>query len=297
MNYIKQSFSISDLENISGIKSHTIRIWEKRYQIFSPIRNISSNARTYEMDDLKKVLNIVYLSKIGYKISKIANLNEFEIQSIILNDLENDQNSTLIINQLKISMLEFDKSLFNNIYSKLLDNLSFKEIYTLYFMPLLVEIGYLWQTNVINSTHEHFISYLIIQKINLETCKIEDNFNSETLYVLFLPENELHEIALLFCNYYLNLNQKNTLYLGQTIITEEIFILTQKFKKICFVSNITHPFGNEFIENYIKNFYELNIKNTENELVISNSNFENNSNFATKVHRFSNVKNMLDYLI
>jgi MerR family transcriptional regulator, light-induced transcriptional regulator len=297
MKYIKQSFSISDLENISSIKAHTLRIWEKRYQIFSPDRNHSSNARTYDMEDLKKVLNIAYLNKIGFKISKIAQLSQSEIQNIILNDLEYDKTDVLIINQFKIAMLEFDKALFNEIYTKLAISLSFKEIYVYYFMPFLVEIGYLWQVGIINSTHEHFISYLIIQKIKLETAKVENNIDSETIYILFLPENELHEIALLFCNYYLNLNQKNTLNLGQTIITEDILVLTNKFKKICFVTNITYPFGNEYIENYIKEFYEKNLKNKDNELVISNYNFENISIFENKVHQFSNVKNMLDYLI
>jgi MerR family transcriptional regulator, light-induced transcriptional regulator len=297
MNYIKQKFSISDLENFSSVKAHTIRIWEKRYQIFSPDRNKSSNARTYDMEDLKKVLNIVYLNKIGFKISKIAPLSQSEIQNIILNDLEYDKTNTLIINQFKIAMIEFDKSLFNEIYLKLETNLSFKEIYLYYFIPFLIEIGYLWQAGVINSTHEHFISYLIIQKIKLETAKVEDNFESETMYVLFLPENELHEIALLFCNYFLNLHQKNTLYLGQTIITEEIFILTNKFKNICFVTNITHPIGNEHIENFINTFYQKNITNTNNQLFINNQNFENKSIFENKVHQFSNVKNMLDSII
>lgn len=297
MNYIKQNFSISDLENISGIKAHTIRIWEKRYQIFSPDRNTSSNARTYDMEDLKKVLNIVYLNKIGFKISKIAELSPLEIHSIILNDLEYDKTNTLIVNQFKIAMLNFDKSLFNEIYSKLVTNLSFKEIYVFYFIPFLIEIGYLWQTNVINSTHEHFISYLIIQKIKLETAKVENNFDSETMYVLFLPENELHEISLLFCNYYLNLHQKNTLYLGQTIITDDVLILKNKFEKICFVTNITHPFGKEHIENFINTFFKTNIEKTNNKLVISNQNFENIPIFENKILKFSNVKNMLDYLI
>jgi DNA-binding transcriptional MerR regulator len=297
MNFVKQNFSITDLENISGIKAHTIRIWEKRHNLFSPVRKSNSNARTYNMEDLKKLLNIVFLNKIGYKISKIAILNESEIRSIILNDLENEKTETLILNQFKISMLEFDKALFNAIYLNLQTRFSFKEIYIKYFIPFLEEIGYLWQINVINSTHEHFISYLIIQKINLETAKVEGNFDTETIYVLFLPENELHEIALLFCNYYLNLHQKNTLYLGQTIITDDILIISEKFKKICFISNLTFLSVNEYIENFISNFYQKNILNTNNQLVICNNSFENISIFENKIHQFSNVKNMLDYLI
>lgn len=297
MTYIKQQFSITDLENFSNIKAHTIRIWEKRHELFTPDRHISSSARTYNLEDLKKILNIAYLNKIGYKISKIAALSELEIQKIITDDLDKTKSNQLVMNSLKIAMLEFDKNLFNSIFNDLQKKYSFVEIYVQFFMPFLIEIGYLWQSNSINSTHEHFISYIIIQKIKQETAKVEKNFDSETMYVLFLPENELHEISLIFCNYYLNLNQKNTLYLGQTIISNDIFVLNKKFDSICFISNISHQFGKENINQFISNFYERNLKNTNSELLISCFNFENTSDFDGKVKKFSNVKNMLDCVI
>lgn len=296
MSYMKQQFSISDLENFSSIKAHTIRIWEKRYNLFTPERNVNSLARTYNLEDLKKILNISYLNSLGYKISKIAALKEEEIQKTIIEQLQKEKSKDVVFNRFKISMMEFDKNMFNSIYDNLRETNTFEQVYVEYFMPFLIEIGFLWQTNVINSTHEHFISYLIIQKIRQETIKVEKDYETEKLFVLFLPDNELHEIALLFCNYYLNLNERNTLYLGQTTISEDIFILKEKFNSIVFVSNITHQFGDEAINNFVDGFYDKCVKDTENELLISHYNFEDVTLHNGKIKKFKNVKNLLEFI-
>lgn len=297
MSQIKQHFSITDLENFSNIKAHTIRIWEKRYNLFSPTRNENSMARTYDLEDLKKILNVVFLNNLGYKISKIAALKDTEIHTKIVENLHQDSTNTGIVNNFKISMLDFNKKLFNETFENLRKKYSFVEVYVQFFIPLLTEIGYLWQANAINSTHEHFISYLIIQKIKQETAKVEDNFESNTMYVLFLAENEFHEVSILFINYYLNLNQKNTLYLGQTIITNDIFVLNKKFEKICFITNITHQTGKDQIQQFIDNFFDKNIKNTQNIFVLTNNLFERKEEKEGKIQKFQNVKEMLDFLI
>ena len=143
LNNIKQDFTIKDLENISGIKAHTIRIWEKRYSLLQPQRS-DTNIRYYSHQNLQKLLNIVLLNKNSFKISKIAEMSE---ESIVLNARElafkvavNDE----AINSFKLSMFQFDKVLFNNTYNKLLHKKTFREIFKDVFMPFLEHIGLLW---------------------------------------------------------------------------------------------------------------------------------------------------------
>ncbi len=193
MNSIKKDFTIKDLENISGIKAHTIRIWEKRYGLLQPKRT-DTNIRYYSHQNLQKLLNIVLLNKNNFKISKIAEMSD---EAIILNSRElafkiavNDE----AINSFKLAMFQFDKVLFNNTYNKLLHKKTFREIFKDVFMPFLEHIGLLWQTDTLLPAHEHFISNLISQKIQINTEKLQYNVtNSGKTYVLFLPENEIHE--------------------------------------------------------------------------------------------------------
>ena len=157
LNNIKQRFTIKDLENISGVKAHTIRIWEKRYNLLIPKRT-ETNIRYYTIENLQKILNIVFLNNNDFKISKIAKMSEDEIilhsRELALSAFVNDD----AINSLKISMFQFDKSLFNATYSKLLQHKTFREIFNDIFVPFLDHIGLLWQTDTLLPAHEHFIT-------------------------------------------------------------------------------------------------------------------------------------------
>ena len=192
MNNIKQDFTIKDLENISGIKAHTIRIWEKRYNLLAPKRT-ETNIRFYSNENLQKLLNIVLLNNNNFKISKIAKMSDEELilqsREMAFNSLNNDE----AINSFKLAMFQFDKVLFNNTYNKLLLNMSFREVFKDVFIPFLDHIGLLWQTDTLIPAHEHFISNLIAQKIQINTEKLQyDISNTSKTYVLFLPENEIH---------------------------------------------------------------------------------------------------------
>ena len=168
MNNIKNVFSIKDLENLSGIKAHTIRIWEKRYQVLEPMRT-DTNIRLYDLVSLQKLLNITFLHEYGYKISKIATYSENEIQTLVKQIISSKNSKNHAINAFKMAMMNFDQQLFFNTYNWLAEEKSFKEIFHQVFIPLLDEIGLLWQTDTISPAHEHFISYLLRQKIILNS--------------------------------------------------------------------------------------------------------------------------------
>ena len=200
MNNIKLDFTIKDLENISGIKAHTIRIWEKRYNLLEPKRS-ETNIRFYSNEDLQKLLNIVLLNNNDIKISKISKMSDEELilqtRALAFVTSLNDES----INALKLSMFQFDKRLFNNVYEKLLEEKTFQEIFQEVFIPFLNDVGLLWQTDTLKPAHEHFISNLIVQKILINTEKLQFNISETSkTYVLFLPENEIHEIGLLYLN-------------------------------------------------------------------------------------------------
>ena len=166
MNSIKSKFSIKDLENLSGIKAHTIRIWEKRYGLFNPNRT-DTNIRYYSVESLQKILNIAYLNNNGYKISKIAKLDEATISTKVSELAQEANSNNHYVDLFKLSMLNFDQSLFTKIYREIASKHPFEYLFYHIIVPFLDEIGLLWQTNTITPAHEHFIVELVKQKILL----------------------------------------------------------------------------------------------------------------------------------
>ena len=287
MNNIKKVFTIKDLENISGIKAHTIRIWEKRYNLLSPQRT-DTNIRFYSSESLQKLLNIVLLNRNNYKISKIAQMSD---ESIVLNARElafkiavNDE----AINSFKLAMFQFDKILFNNTYNTLLHKKTFREIFKDVFVPFLNHIGLLWQTDTLLPAHEHFISNLIAQKIQINTEKLEYSANnSETTYVLFLPENEIHELGLMYLNYELVLRGNQTIYLGQSLPLNNLNYFFESDTKICFITSLTvQPYDDKVVDY----FYEIDdvLKNTEHRLIAVGKK-------AMEVHNITLKSNIITY--
>lgn len=148
MDRVKNSFSIKNLEHLSGIKAHTIRIWEKRYNLFEPERS-NTNIRLYDLENLQKLLNVTLLYNNGYKISKIAKFSQQEIKENIHNLTINKKADDWSIGLFKLAMINFDQRLFTKTFNELLDQFSFKEIFKNVFVPLMNELGVLWQTNSI----------------------------------------------------------------------------------------------------------------------------------------------------
>lgn len=242
VNAVQNIFSIKDLENLSGIKAHTIRIWEKRYALLQPQRT-STNIRTYKLSDLQKLLNVTFLLEHGYKISKIAEYKEEQIVELIKERIASNtkpQNHQAL-NSFKIAMMNFDQQLFTRTFNSLLRAMSFKELFYQVLIPLLEEIGLLWQTKTIDPSHEHFMSNLIKQKIllQIEHHEQEHTPDKSRVFILFLPENEIHDLGLLFLNYQLVNQGYKCIYLGQSIMIENLKYLMLNQPNVNFVSYFT----------------------------------------------------------
>jgi len=254
MSLVKKTFSIKDLENLSGIKAHTIRIWEKRYNLLSPERT-QTNIRLYSLLSLQKLLNITLLYENGLKISKIAQLKNEEIPLKVREIIDEKSIKNNMMNAFKLSMINFDQSLFYNTYNKLVVDLSFREIFKEYFIPLLQELGYLWQSNTISTTHEHFITNLVKQKVYTNTEKVHrSEYVKNKSFVLFLPENEIHELGILYLNYELNLRGYKSIFLGQSVPIENLEPLIASNEFVEFIAYVTVEPSKEKIDKYLQKF-------------------------------------------
>lgn len=215
-------FQIRDLEEFSGVKAHTIRMWEKRYGLLRPERT-DTNIRTYGMDELKAILNVAYLNQSGYKISRIASMSAAERDQLVREVARSKNEGGEVVNSLKLAMLSFDEVLFDAVTVKYRLAHGFSALVEQVFVPLLEHIGVLWQTNSICPAHEHFISCLIRQKIlaAIDGLSVPAKHDPH-VYVLYLPENELHELGLLYVNYLLRADGRRTIYLGQSVPGEDL---------------------------------------------------------------------------
>src|SRR5512145_871377 len=191
------AYTIRELENLSGIKAHTIRIWEKRYGLIAPQRT-STNIRTYCESELKKLLNISILNRNGLKISKIAQLSSDEI-----NDRINKYTLDIIgtesqMENLTLSMIDMDEHRFEQVFAKSVIKFGFEEAVIKVLYPFFVKIGLMWQTDSVYATQEHFITNLVKQKlfVALDGITISEKENQKFSF-FFLPEGELHELGLL----------------------------------------------------------------------------------------------------
>lgn len=269
MNNIKNQFSIKDLENLTGIKAHTIRIWEKRYSLLEPKRT-PTNIRYYDLESFQKLLNVSYLNNNGYKISKIAEIDEGEIPQLVREIASESNIESHAINAFKLSMLNFDQTLFYKTYTTLSKEKGFDEIFFDIFIPLLTEIGLLWQTDTITPAHEHFLTTLIRQKIlvNTENIQARQDHHSKKTFVLYLPENEIHELGLMFINYKIVSSGHQSIFLGQSVPLTSLSDLLNYYDNITYVSYFTVKPEKEYIEQYIKDFDKLLLKKPSTEFWI-----------------------------
>lgn len=258
INNIKTIFSIKDLENISGIKAHTIRIWEKRYNILEPLRT-DTNIRTYDSANLQKLLNVVLLNTYGYKISRIAEYPTEKIASIVREIVSEKNANNHALNAFKLAMINFDQALFFNTYNSLLSDKSFREVFYEVVIPLMDEVGLLWQSGTITPAQEHFISFLIKQKllINTERVQILEPTRTDKVFVLYLPENEIHELGLMYLNYEILLSGYKTIYLGESVPIDSLMDMRNHFDNIVYIAYMTIEPTREAVDDYVT---EINTK-------------------------------------
>ncbi|MFO7935236.1 MAG: MerR family transcriptional regulator [Bacteroidales bacterium] len=236
-------YSIRDLEKLSGIKAHTIRIWEKRYNLIEP-RRTQTNIRYYTDNDLKKILNVAVLNRHGIKISNIAKLNDLELKEEIMRVSKVNHSQESVVDSLVISMIDLDEYRLNAIIDKSVSRIGFRATVIDLLYPFLDKVGILWQSGDVNPAQEHFVSNLIRQKIISATDQLPGTYNPRArTFLLMLPEGEWHEITLLFVNYLLREANHEVIYLGQSVPYSDVLATgaSKPFDYIFISSATTNP--------------------------------------------------------
>lgn len=298
MNNVKNTFSIKDLENLSGIKAHTIRIWEKRYSVLEPMRT-DTNIRFYDLNALQKLLNITLLHDYGYKISKISKMPHEKIPELVRDIVSAKSAKSHAISSFKMAMMNFDQNLFFKTYDTLLSEKSFREVFFEVFIPLMEEIGFLWQAETITPAHEHFISYLIKLKLLTNTEKIQkqEPTRLDKLFVLYLPMNEIHELGLMYLNYEILSNGYKTIYLGESVPTESLKDIKKYFDNITYVCYMTVEPEKPEVNNYLKDLKEQILDDTSELWLMGRmTEYIDNKNITSRVKTFKSINEIIDEL-
>jgi MerR family transcriptional regulator, light-induced transcriptional regulator len=245
------SYSIRDLEQLSGIKAHTLRIWEQRYNVITPKRT-DTNIRFYDDQDLKLVLNISLLKDHGYKISEISKMNLDQMNAEVMMISDQKLNYPDQIHALTISMIDLDEDRFEKVISTNFLQFGFENTMLNIIYPFLNRIGTLWITGSVGPAQEHFITHLIRQKIIVaidgQVVKLTP---SSKKVMLFLPEGELHEMSLLFANYIVRSRNHKSIYLGQTLPLNELIFAYDVHKPDYIFTSITSVPSNSEVQIYI----------------------------------------------
>ena len=218
-------FTIKDLENLSGIKAHTIRIWEQRYSFLKPQRT-NSNIRYYSSEELKMLLNIALLNKYGYKISHINKLSTDEIKGKVLSIAQMQAGNEQIVNELIHHMVEMDANKFEAVLNNTIETKGIENTISGLIFPYLERTGVLWATNNINPAQEHLATNIIRQKLLVGIDGVECDAPVNKTVALFLPQGEYHEIGLLFMHYMLKRRGLDVLYLGVDTSIDDLGFLT-----------------------------------------------------------------------
>jgi DNA-binding transcriptional MerR regulator len=259
------SYTIKDLENLSGIKAHTIRIWEQRYSFLKPGRT-GTNIRYYSNEELKKVLNIALLNKYGYKISHIDKMNEGELKEKILSLNPVQAQQERIVNELIQYMVDLDVENFEELLDNCIMTRGIERTIPQIIFPYLEKIGILWLTNHINPAQEHLVSNIIRQKLIMGIDRVSSPLKKGKTVLLFLPEGEYHELGLLFMHYLLKSKGVGIIYLGCSIPMDDVEYVV-KLKKPDYLYTHLTTVGHKF--NFDKFLAGIGKKFPETPVIIS----------------------------
>lgn len=257
-----QQFSIKDIEHLTGIKAHTLRIWEQRYQFFKPKRK-ESRHRFYDNEDLKRLLRIAYLYHNGVKVSKIDSLSEEEILAQVSSAKNTDPKYEVYIVQLISAAIDFNERSFITEFNDIIASIGFEKTIIEVCYPFLIRIGLLWSTNNIIPAQEHFSSYLIQRKIIAETDRLPVLDNSSKTIILYTPSGEHHEIPLLFINYLLKKAGWTTVYLGTNrdleLLQQVVMARRATHIYLHLLTNLTSFEVDDYLEKVCMHFPKLKI--------------------------------------
>jgi len=249
------NYSIKDLERLSGVKAHTIRIWEQRYSILKPERT-DSNIRLYRDHELRMLLNISLLIRHGSKISHVSRLSSQEIclkvQQLVKSPASSNEYFDAQIDNLVFAMLDIDASATNAIFDSAISRFGVEQTIMALIIPFLSRVGMMWSTGEASVFQEHFLTNLIRERVIVEisNCKNQE-VDSGDCYVLFLPEAELHEMGLLFASYLLKKRGKRVIYLGQNMPLFEIIQFSNLYKPTYLLTFFTAGYSFGSIKEYI----------------------------------------------
>ena len=285
-------YSIKDLEHLSGIKAHTIRIWEKRYQLLDPERS-DTNIRYYSNEDMRKILNVALLVKSGYKISNVALFDNVKLQTEVLR-----QNKTLLdpeknIDQLLLHTVNMDSVGFEQLLKKIIEENGFSKTIENVIFPFFERIGVLWQAGCIFVAHEHFVSNLMRNHLIIETAKFNNQLSKKSI-LFFLNEDEMHELGLLYAHFLAAENGFECLYLGQCVPFNDLsnFLINTEFNFICttFINAIEKPELEQYLANLSMVFNKNKILVAGRQMVIHKPKLphnvvviKNNNDFVKKI--------------
>lgn len=249
-------YSIKELEKLSGIKAHTIRIWEKRYTLLTPLRT-DTNIRYYGDNELKKLLNVTSLISLGFKISKISEMSNDEINQQLenlINDIKfSDSISEVLTNQLITAAINYDEYAFEKAFSSAILRYGLIDTYINIIYPLLEKVGILWSKSDLMPAQEHFLSNLIKQKIQSAIDNVAPAPPSDQPWVLFLPEEEFHDIGLMLSSYIIREHERPVVYLGARVPTDSLFSVLELFPKAKLLFFLVKEFDGKSISVLVKN--------------------------------------------
>lgn len=249
-------YSIKDLEKITGIKAHTIRIWEKRYGIVEPSRT-PTNIRFYSDEDLRHLMNIAILNKYGYKISNIQSMSATEVTQSVAELSNQDIDNDYQIDNLIMATVELDEKRFDKIITSSIIKNGFEYTFENLLIRFLEKIGILWQTGGVSPVQEHFITNLIRQKIIIAIDGQNNYSTNHKTFLLFLPENEHHEIALLYMQYLIRKAGHAVIYLGQNVPLVNLKNVFDLHPIDYLVSSFTSNFTKEEVADFFKEFEQM----------------------------------------
>jgi DNA-binding transcriptional MerR regulator len=250
------NFSIRDIENLSGIKAHTIRIWEQRYGFLKPKRT-DTNIRWYCNEELKTILNIALLTKYGYRISQIDKMDEVQIRENVLSLDCREACQERMINELLQAMVDLDMDSFENSIDHHIEKFGMENTVLQLIFPFLEKIGLLWQTGRIIPAQEHLVSNLIRQKLVVAIDTLVPRRSIPQSFLLFLPEGEHHEMGILFMHFLLKTRGANIIYLGANVPVRDLGFLIKTKKPDYIYSHLTSPASSFNFERFLKQLTQL----------------------------------------
>ncbi|WP_373495405.1 MerR family transcriptional regulator [Aquiflexum sp.] len=243
------TYSIKDLEQLSGIKAHTLRIWEQRYNLLMPKRT-DTNIRYYDDADLKLILNVALLNDNGFKISKIAGMSFESIREEVVKLTDKSLTHDDQIHALTICMIEMDEERFDKVLSTNILKIGFEQTMLNIIYPFMSKIGVLWQTGAINPAQEHFMSNLIRQKL-IVAIDAQVYKGGRKKFLLYLPDGEHHEISILFAAYLIKLKGHKVIYLGQSTPDDDLISVYNLVQPEYLLTVITTSPSPENVQEYI----------------------------------------------